>query len=461
MRRALCLLAITALAWAGSPVGTAVAENATVSDTLGDGATHGDISSLQINHDEETLVLGLVVADAEAPTTSNNWTNDNSQTHIEWELDTTGDGNSEYYVIYLADTQAVYAAVYRSGDSSHACDAVPAFANGTYTALIDRNCIGNPANLRATGLLVYDATPGVNDQASVDIVPNTEFSQNVPAPPNPNAPPLRFGVVGRTTDALYAGHGYGSHYDGLGGRLVAAPAVARIGASNPSNPPNVLYVGTGTDNQLWARTDTLGWRRLSSTGTFCKGGPGAFIAGSSALTVACRGGDDALYYAEATIGDGSIPVMNTWKRLGGILSAGPAIGISQQKGDAITFLVVGQDGRIYENTKAGYAAMPWQCKGHVAFNSLGDTSWFGCRGLNDALWVARNTPSGWGGVFSLGGVLTAGPGVAVGANASVFLVQGGDNGVWQRIVNNESGNPTGGYASNGGQIKFGVNAAAL
>ena len=466
MRKFLVLVVLSGLLAVAGPVSPVDAEGLLVTDSGGDGVNHGDANSLQIAHGSSSLVLGLVVSAGEDPATAPNWTNAESDTHIEFNIDTNGSGAEEFYALYASDSQGIFADVFRASDDGHACAATPDFSTppSKYEIDIPRSCLGSPASVRVNARISYDPTPGSGTDTSVDSVPDTGFSPSVAADAATIDRPVRVGVVGRGDSGLYVSPGFGEGFGAFGGQLIAGPAIGRVAGAAPADPAEPIYIGTGVDNQLWARTGGLGWRPLSSGGTFCKGGPGAIVYKSGEtqhLVVACRGSDDALWSATAPVTQNTVPNLTNWTRVGGILTAGPALGISQHLGDVVTYLVRGTDGAVWQSTGAGFSRTNWLCKGHAAFNTLNDVSWFGCRGTDDALWVAKNTPAGWGPTTTLGGILAEGPGVAVTPENAVFFVPGIDNAVWQRVVRNSDGAPVTGFTTTGGQIKYGVNAVTL
>jgi hypothetical protein len=438
---------------AAAVVTPAAAEEGFATDPAGDGPNHGDATGLQIINETAWVTLGVFVVGAEDPATAPAWTSEGSETRIEWNIDTNGAAPEEYVAVFAADGQGPFAGVFTAADEP-LCEAETRFASPFYEVRFPRSCIGALPTISVNARVFYDATPGGASDTSTDSVPNSNFAPAV-APDE-----IRVGVVG-ADDALWAGSGFGPQFAGLGGRLIAAPAVAALPSGEGGRENGTpLYVGTGTDNQLWARTTDLGWRPLSSGGTFCKGGPGAvYNSLNNSLTVACRGVDDALWVGSGPLAAGSIPDIKNWARIGGTLKAGPsvAVGPNQQ----VTFLVVGLDDHVWQTTGGPFTGMSWQCKGHVAFSSNPDVGWFGCRGLDDALWAAVITQDGWAPARRLGGVLTDGPGVAVAPDGAVFAVQGLDQAVWQIVMDNLSGEPMGGFSRNGGKIKFGVGAAAL
>jgi hypothetical protein len=244
----------------------------------------------------------------------------------------------------------------------------------------------------------------------------------------------------------------------LGGVLTGAPAIAAVPqAGGPLTP---LYVVTGGDHVVYVRSAAQGWRRLTSAGTYCIDNPAAVVTGpggNSTLTVACQGGDHALYMAQGPVTAGSLPSLNGWTSLGGVLTAGP--GVAQVPG-TIGFFVTGQGGRIWSRGPvSGWGPFPWTCKGHPAVASWASTSTFACHGTDDAAWFATNNGSGWGAARSAGGVVVDGPGVAATSTGALLAIQAGDNAMWQNFIP-AGGNPTG-WTSDAGVLRQGAGAAGL
>lgn len=172
----------------------------------------------------------------------------------------------------------------------------------------------------------------------------------------------------------------GGGWQGLGGRLLGAPAVARANGTS-------YYVAVGTDHALWVRGDAAGWQRLSTGPTYCSDGPAASIDGAT-FTVACRGGDDALWYAQTTLAAG-LPQVGSLTSLGGILTSAPAVASVEGQ---ITFLVDGAANRVYVRTTATpYSATQWSCVDRPALGEAGTERYFACHGSDNATWFATES----------------------------------------------------------------------
>ncbi len=297
-----------------------------------------------------------------------------------------------------------------------------------------------------------------------------------PAMAASSAPELE-GVAGATADLFLKGNP-GPWLD-FGGQLIAAPALA----SDPSNAPpdapgSPFVVVNGTDHNLWTVNQLQGWQPLSSTPAYCIDNPAAVItsahaAGAFVLTVACQGGDHALWFAQTQAGNLLAPLPLTWQSLGGAMVNGPAVApvdpIHRTANGALTFFVNGIDGHVWTRTlDTGWSQTPWQCVGHPAaaatlstlIPTTGQVTVFACQGRTDhTLWFSHNFGGGWIDTQSLGGLLIDGPGVAVGPSTATFFVEGVDQGGWHRTITH--GGNVFGWTSDGGILQFGAGAVAL
>jgi Putative Ig domain len=261
----------------------------------------------------------------------------------------------------------------------------------------------------------------------------------------------------------------------LGGKIIAPPAVAApptTCCSEPEPPVAPVFIATGTTEQLFVRSVTAGWRLLSPTGR-CIGAPGAVITGTPVtgpftLTVACRGTDNALWENSVTMQPNGLPptIMTSWKDLGGVLRAGPAVA---PVNGTVTFFVLGTTGRIYTRTMtAGYTEMPWSCIGQPATATPAQSgllvngvppliTWFGCEGSDHNFWQSEYTQfNGWtpfGGNYPAGSLIGT-PALATPAGDFEPVVEGTNHAIW--VLSN-----TPRWVSLGGQAVGGAGAAAL
>jgi hypothetical protein len=304
---------------------------------------------------------------------------------------------------------------------------------------------------------------------------------------SPSETPTQAGVTGGSggSGAMFTKqdlHPFGP-FGGLaymGGILVAAPAVASVPDPNSVAAGQPLFIGTGLDHALWARTLNQPWQHLSGFPTYCIDNPAAVVvsahaAGQLLLTVACQGQDHALWYGQATVAPGVLPSQNvTLSSLGGIFTNGPAVApvdpIHAGSVNAeLTFFGRGQDGHVWTRrlVDPDWSQTVWQCIGHPAaggslatFNppTYAEISVFACQGADHTLWTARNIGAGWEPARSWGGVLVDGPGIAVTPTWVTAYVEGQNMHVWQLSFSPQNLTP---WTDQGGTVQFGAGAAAL
>ena len=248
----------------------------------------------------------------------------------------------------------------------------------------------------------------------------------------------------------------GGGWNLLGGGLLGAPAVVSVPQGNVGSP---LYIGVGGDHDLFVRTASHIWQRLDASPVYCIDNPAATLSGGI-LTVTCQGGDHGLYRAQqGGILPDVLPLfhISNWTALGGFLTAGPAVAAVPGRG--IDIMVLGTSNAIYEYYSGGFHADAFRCIGHPALaTDPAGMSYFGCHGLDGALWWSQNDGStnagNWFNTASLGGGILDGPAIAATNLGPTFYVEGLDHAMYERGLN-------GGYRSDGGYIKFGTGAAAL
>jgi hypothetical protein len=237
-----------------------------------------------------------------------------------------------------------------------------------------------------------------------------------------------------------------------GGMLTGAPAIVAI--SQITGPAKPIYIVTGTDHDLWVRSDTLGWQHLTDSPVACFDNPAAAIIATT-LYVACKGDDQALWHAEGQAPVGStLPTLSkgAWQSLGGTLLTGPAVSLVA---GSPTYFVIGADRHVWvRGLSSSYIRYDWICLGHPALATTNSTSYFACHGLDDTLWYASNPGTGWSPAQSLGGILIDGPGIAATPTGPVFYVEGLGGTVWHRWLQ-------GNWIRDGGVVSYGMGATAL
>ncbi|MBV9279645.1 MAG: DUF3466 family protein [Chloroflexi bacterium] len=269
--------------------------------------------------------------------------------------------------------------------------------------------------------------------------------------------PQRAGVVG-TDNELFSWQP-GGGFTPLGGALLAAPAVAVLPPGQSGQPPVTLYVGLGTDHNLYVRSDSQGWQPLTTTSTYCIDSPALLALGTASnatMTVGCQGSDHALYVATGSF-TGGLPRVGAWTSYGGYLMAGPAVAYV----DGVTsFFGIGTDSFVYRHTGGGWDRLKWQCIGHPAAGSSAGFSYFACQGLDHALWYSIDDGSGWLVAYSAGGALIDGPGLAATRDGATFYVEGTDGELYQTSLPIGRTTTTG-FIPDGGAIQHGAGAAGF
>jgi hypothetical protein len=247
-----------------------------------------------------------------------------------------------------------------------------------------------------------------------------------------------------------------TNWASLGGGIIAAPAIAAI--PQTSGPPVALFIVTGTDHRLYERTLSTGWTLLGPSSTYCLDSPAAVVTGtapSPTLTVACEGGNDALYSATTTFLSTELPSFNAWTGLGGSLGAGPAM--APVNGTIYYFVTAGfNNGQVWVRTATtDWGPTPWYCGGHPAAGSAqqGATTWLGCEGTDGQLWAGPV----WNGVGAQGGAITPGVALAVDSAADYMFAEAsfGAHSVWMRTPSTTWTDLGGGVVNGVGAVGFG------
>ena len=331
----------------------------------------------------------------------------------------------------------------------------------------------NPADFRVTadGCSTAPVAPSSNCTIGVAFTPTAPGTRtaHLSIADNGAGSPRTVALSGTGESALLAVTGSDGQlwarqdagpYTALGGRLIGAPTVVAVpGASG--TVPTPLYLGIGTDHNVYVRTTSQPWQALSATPAYCLDAVGAAVTGTPGtltLTVGCEGGDSALYYAQGPLPSTGLPAVTTWTSLGGALSAGPAVVVI---GGRVTFFVTGSNGTVWvrDTSGTGYVAMQYACNSRPAVAAAGSTLYFACQGGDGALWYAVNTGVGWPAATSAGGHLVGGAGIAATTTQALIYVEGTDSGVYQIAVT-----PPGAatpFVRDGGAVQNGAAAAGL
>ncbi len=261
------------------------------------------------------------------------------------------------------------------------------------------------------------------------------------------------------------------------GAIIGSAAAVSVPGSAGGVP---YYVATGSDHNVYVRSESVSWRSLSPPGTNCTSSPAATSAyerasGQTLLVVACRGADGALWYVSGAVSANPsvLPSASGWKSLGGGMTTdGPAIAAIPpftSVNNDLTFLVNGLDGQVWARTlSASWWQTPWGCTGHLGAAAVSSSIFqvfaFACQGNDGAVWMATDRGGSWN-LFSLGGTVLDGPGIALGPDSITVVAEGRtDHQVYQDTsltINPTSNVPFNGWAPAAGNVSNGATAAAL
>jgi peptidoglycan-N-acetylglucosamine deacetylase len=246
-----------------------------------------------------------------------------------------------------------------------------------------------------------------------------------------------------------------SGWQSLGGRIIAAPAVAAVPQSSGVDSP--LFIATGTDHSLWIRSLDENWTSLTpGLFTFCLDNPAAVVTGSASapmLTVACQGANHGLWAATVAVPSSGLPSVGAWTNLGGSLGAGPAVA---PVNGVITYFVTASfhNGQVWTRTNnTNWEGTSLFCIGHpaAAIAQGGTTTWFGCQGGNGQAWDGALSD-----VTDEGGAIVPGPGLGITSADDFMFAEAsfGSHSVWFRT-------PASNWVDLGGSVVNGVGAVGL
>ncbi len=155
------------VASAEDPGGSSIAECYT-DRTDDQGDSRANITRHCVGY-QQSLSLYLEVAQPTDPRTSENW---QGATSIVWWIDTDNDGEGEFAVTYHLNTDGVLTADVRDNRGTTdvtVCTAAPAYTGAYHASDIPRSCIGNPASIRVSPAVNFDADPNANPNPPSDI----------------------------------------------------------------------------------------------------------------------------------------------------------------------------------------------------------------------------------------------------------------------------------------------------
>lgn len=266
--------------------------------------------------------------------------------------------------------------------------------------------------------------------------------------------------------------GFSSGWTSLGGRVLTTPAVADY-VNNPYGAPAPIFAAIGTDHQVYLTTVPIApavtW---TPVGGYCLSGPAATITSSASggadqLTVACEGGDGAMWVENVLIepvGPHGTPfpvrILQGWTSYGGTLGAGPAIANVGDTG-AVFFAETPRQQVFYETQPNSWTATPFYCKGHLAGGTtVENLIALGCQGGDGQMWIGfTSSPNALTGLTASpqGGALIGGPGLAPVVNGpGLMFAEGTDHAAYDKVPGTTTWSYLGGYL-----LGDGINATSL
>ena len=142
---------------------------------------------LRIIFRADGIRLNVKVRKPTAPLTDRKWVGDESDTGIDWELDTTGDDKPDFVADYYEDSGKITGDVYRASDADKdepptLCQLKSATFDPEigYTAVVDPACVGNPDAVAYSATFYYDTDPSKADGVvAEDVAPDSGLSPRV------------------------------------------------------------------------------------------------------------------------------------------------------------------------------------------------------------------------------------------------------------------------------------------
>ena len=129
--------------------------------------------------------LNVQVRKPTDPRTDRAWAGDESDTGVEWELETTGDDKADFSVEYYIDSGKITGEVTRSSDNDDEptlCELTSATFSpeAGYTGMVDTGCIGSPDSVAYAVTFLYDTDPSqANGAVASDTAPDSGMSARV------------------------------------------------------------------------------------------------------------------------------------------------------------------------------------------------------------------------------------------------------------------------------------------
>jgi hypothetical protein len=144
-----------------------------------------DVLRSSISVVDKGIRLNVQVRKPTDPLTNRAWAGDESDTGIEWELETTGDDKPDFSVEYYTDSGKITGEVTRSSDNDDEptlCELRSAAfsADAGYTAVVDTDCIRSPGSVAYVVTFSYDTdSTQANAAVAEDHAPDSGMSPRV------------------------------------------------------------------------------------------------------------------------------------------------------------------------------------------------------------------------------------------------------------------------------------------
>jgi hypothetical protein len=267
----------------------------------------------------------------------------------------------------------------------------------------------------------FTGTDGVSNRVSYTVFVTATNSVGTgpagtdTATPEPSSPTeeLNGFAVNGTNHHLFARLSDQSTYNDLGGILTDAPAVAVD--PDTGHIYSVVRGRSVNGNNVYIRSDSQGFAAFVTGPADCRE-PAAVIA-DGVLSVACRGSNNRLYVARATLPDSGLPHVTGFTDYGGVLLYGPSVIATGDPNEKFEYDVVGTNHRVFFRSDLqpfGSAGAPLACYGTLTtdneFAGFSAVCPGSDRALQYQLFTDQTGDDGWFGTV---------PGVVVGRPAAV------------------------------------------
>jgi DNA-binding beta-propeller fold protein YncE len=339
------------------------------------------------------------------------------------------------------------------------------FAGSPGSTITETGKLPDGVTLNSSGLL--SGTPAIGTQgtypitviASNGVAPDFSLPFTLTVePPVASSPSFAVAVLDPADGGVPFAQApqLGTLWQSLGGKVISTPAVAAPPNPDGAPPAPPLFIAPGVNHSLYIRGVTGSWTALGPNDTSCMAA-GAVItstAGADTLTVACETTSHSLSVNSAPMPSSGLPQFTSaWRSLGGSIAAAPAV---TSVGGVITFIVLGNNGKLYDWPEGGAATgTSWSCLGApaAAQQPVTGTTVVACQGANHALYSGTVTSAGLSGATRAAGTLSAGPAIAAASGGVTFLVVGTNDLVYTDNGKTATALP--------GLTAIGVEAAAL